>query len=290
MRSLKILQQITERQSGSLDKYFNEIGKLEMITADEEVYLASKIKKGDQVALERLIKANLRFVVSVAKQYHKGSHFSLGDLINEGNLGLINAAQRFDETRGFKFISYAVWWIRQSIMQAITQKNRLVRLPLNRISEINKMFKVVESLAQSLERDPTSEEISDHLNISSKDVRLIQRVSKFHMSLDSPIGHEDNSLNLGDTLQNQHSIFPEDKLMQVSLQEEIRNMLSSLDNRARKIIVMFYGLSGKDPMSLDAISKELCLNRETIRQIKQRTILKLKSKFKYNAELRSFLN
>lgn len=289
MRSLKINHLITIRNFSSLDRYFAEIGKLPIISVNEEVILARRIKEGDQKALLRLVNGNLRFVVSVAKQFHKGSFFSLGDLINEGNLGLIRAAQRYDETRGFKFISYAVWWIRQSIMQAITQQNKLIRLPLNRVNEMNQIHKVSNSLEQKLGRVPTAEEISDLMKLNSKKIRNIQQFPTQHFSLDAPMAGSDGDLTLIDVLEDVNSKLPESALFESSLNVEIEIALAKLNPIERSIIIMYFGLLGREPMSLSTIGVELGLSQERIRQIKRKSLSKMKQKLNHS-DLQSYLN
>lgn len=276
MRQLKITKQITNRNVASLDKYLHDISKEGMISAQEEVELAIKIKQGDQRALERLVKANLRFVVSVSKQY-QNQGLTLPDLINEGNLGLIKAAKRFDETRGFKFISYAVWWIRQSILQALAEQARIVRLPLNKIGNINKINRAYAALEQEFEREPTVEELSDQLEIKEAEIEQNFRNSGRHLSMDAPLpGAEDDSRNLYDVLGSKDSPDPSAKLMHESLQNEIQRSLKILGFRERNIINCFYGLNGKPPMSLDEIGEKFDLTRERVRQLKEKGLRRLK--------------
>jgi RNA polymerase primary sigma factor len=273
MKQLKIVKLITNRESQSLDKYLQEISKIDLITADEEVKLARRIKEGDQMALEKLTKANLRFVVSVAKQFQHKS-FSLGDLINEGNLGLIKAAQRFDETRGFKFISYAVWWIRQSIMQAIAEQSRIVRLPLNRVGALNKISKIFAELEQKYEREPSPEELAEVLDISTTEVVRNMRISGRQVSVDAPfVSGEEN--NLLDLLENDHET-PDTGLMVDSLQREVKRALSKLTQRESEVIAFYFGLNGEHSMTLEEIGEKFNLTRERVRQIKEKATLRLR--------------
>ena len=274
MRQLKISKQVTNRETASLDKYLQEIGKVELITADEEVELARRIKAGDQVALEKLTKANLRFVVSVSKQY-QNQGLSLPDLINEGNLGLIKAAQRFDETRGFKFISYAVWWIRQSILQALAEQSRIVRLPLNKIGSINKINKAYAHLEQEFEREPNIEEIADLLDISETEVKESLRNSGRHVSMDAPLVQDEDN-NMYDVLRSEDAITPETGLMYESLRKEIERAISTLPQREADVIRYYFGLEGKHPMTLEEIGEKFDLTRERVRQIKEKAIRRLK--------------
>jgi RNA polymerase primary sigma factor len=274
MRQLKITKQVTNRETASLDKYLQEIGKVELITADEEVSLAQKIKQGDQAALEKLTKANLRFVVSVSKQY-QNQGLSLPDLINEGNLGLIKAAQRFDETRGFKFISYAVWWIRQSILQALAEQSRIVRLPLNKIGSINKINKAYAQLEQQYEREPNSDEIAHLLEISENEVKESLRNSGRHVSMDAPlIQDEDNTMY--DVLKGEESTGPDNGLLYESLKKEIERAVSTLTQREADVIRLYFGLNGSHPMTLEEIGERFDLTRERVRQIKEKAIRRLK--------------
>lgn len=275
MRQLKITKQVTNRETASLDKYLSEIGKVGLITPEEEVRLAKRIKDGDQKALELLTKANLRFVVSVAKQY-QNQGLTLGDLINEGNLGLIKAAQRFDETRGFKFISYAVWWIRQSILQALAEQSRIVRLPLNKISYINKINRAFSQLEQDFEREPTNEEISKLLEISVDDIRDTMRSSGRHLSMDAPVLQgEDGSLL--DLMPGDDTVSPENHLMTESLRREIERALSTLTPREADVVKLYYGLvPGTPPQTLEEIGAHFELTRERVRQIKEKAIRRLK--------------
>ncbi len=273
MRQLKITQSITNRESQSLDKYLHEIGKVDLITAEEEVILARKIREGDQAALERLTKTNLRFVVSVAKQY-QNQGLTLGDLINEGNLGLIKAAKRFDETKGFKFISYAVWWIRQSILQAIAEQSRIVRLPLNQVGSLSKISKAFSKLEQEYEREPSPEELADMLETTVDKISDTLSNSGRHVSMDAPfVQGEENTLL--DVLEN-HEPNTDSNLINESLSEEIRRSLSTLTEREREIIVLFFGLSTNHPLSLEEIGEKFNLTRERVRQIKDKALQRLR--------------
>jgi RNA polymerase primary sigma factor len=275
MRQLKITKQITNRETASLDMYLQDIGRVELITADEEVVLAQKIKQGDQRALDKLVKANLRFVVSVSKQY-QNQGLSLPDLINEGNMGLIKAAQRFDETRGFKFISYAVWWIRQSILQALAEQSRIVRLPLNKIGAINKINKTVAKLEQQLEREPIAEEISEILDILPADIRDTMRNQGRHMSMDAPIGTMEDSGSMYDLMENKHEAPPDNELIIESLRNEIDRALMALTAREADVVRLYYGLSGGHSHSLEEIGEKFELTRERVRQIKEKAVRRLK--------------
>ncbi|EKB48504.1 MULTISPECIES: sigma-70 family RNA polymerase sigma factor [Cecembia] len=274
MRQLKISKQITNRESQSLDKYLQEIGKVDLLTADEEVVLAKRIREGDQLALEKLTKANLRFVVSVAKQY-QNQGLSLGDLINEGNLGLIKAAQRFDETRGFKFISYAVWWIRQSILQALAEQSRIVRLPLNRVGSLNKISKTFSELEQKFEREPSPEELAEVLEVTAGEVVDTMKISGRHVSMDAPfVQGEENSLL--DVLENDGDEKPDDGLMTDSLRKEVQRALSTLTSREADVITLYFGLNGEQAMTLEEIGEKFNLTRERVRQIKEKAIRRLR--------------
>jgi len=274
MRQLKITKQVTNRETASLDKYLQEIGKVELITADEEVALAQKIKQGDRMALEKLTKANLRFVVSVSKQY-QNQGLSLPDLINEGNLGLIKAAQRFDETRGFKFISYAVWWIRQSILQALAEQSRIVRLPLNKIGSINKINKAYAKLEQEFEREPNYDEIAGLLEISENEVKESMRNSGRHVSMDAPLVQDEDN-NMYDVLRSDDSPTPETELLYESLRKEIERAVSTLTCREADVIRLYFGLGGEHPLTLEEIGERFDLTRERVRQIKEKAIRRLK--------------
>src|SRR5690554_1661368 len=276
MRQLKIRKQITNRESQSLDKYLQEIGKVDLLTPDEEVDLAKRIKEGDQLALEKLTKANLRFVVSVAKQY-QNQGLTLGDLINEGNLGLIKAAQRFDETRGFKFISYAVWWIRQSILQAIAEQSRIVRLPLNQVGSLSKIKKAFSKLEQEFEREPSIDEIANLLDISIDKIDGSIQVSGRHVSVDAPFGDDEDSGSLLDVLADTDGTKTDVLLMYESLQKEICRSLSKLTDKERSVIELFFGIGCKQPLSLDEIGESFNLTRERVRQIKEKGIKKLRT-------------
>jgi RNA polymerase primary sigma factor len=274
MRQLKISKQITNRESQSLDKYLQEIGKVDLLTPDEEVELAKRIKEGDQIALEKLTKANLRFVVSVAKQY-QNQGLSLGDLINEGNLGLIKAAQRFDETRGFKFISYAVWWIRQSILQALAEQSRIVRLPLNRVGSLNKISKTFSELEQKFEREPSPEELAEVLEVTTAEVVDTMKISGRHVSMDAPfVQGEENSLL--DVLENDSEETPDQGLMTDSLRREVQRALSTLTQRESDVITLYFGLNGEHAMTLEEIGEKFNLTRERVRQIKEKAIRRLR--------------
>ncbi len=276
MRQLKITKSITNRESQSLEKYLQEIGREGLINAEEEVKLARRIREGDQVALDRLTKANLRFVVSVAKQY-QNQGLSLPDLINEGNLGLIKAAGRFDETRGFKFISYAVWWIRQSILQALAEQSRIVRLPLNQVGSLNKISKAFSKLEQQFEREPSSDELANILEISSDKIADTMRVSGKHLSMDAPfVNGEDNSLL--DVIENSDSPRADNLLMSESLQKEIDRSLSTLSEREREVIKLFFGIGVNHGLTLEEIGAKFDLTRERVRQIKEKAIRRLRHK------------
>lgn len=274
MRQLKITKQITNRESQSLDKYLQEIGKVDLLTADEEVDLAKRIREGDPLALEKLTKANLRFVVSVAKQY-QNQGLTLGDLINEGNLGLIKAAQRFDETRGFKFISYAVWWIRQSILQALAEQSRIVRLPLNRVGSLNKISKTFADLEQKYEREPSPDELADVLEVTSNEVVDTLKVSGRHVSVDAPfVQGEENSLL--DVLENDGDITPDSTLIDDSLRKEVMRALSTLTPREADVVALYFGLNGENALTLEEIGEKFGLTRERVRQIKEKAIRRLR--------------
>jgi RNA polymerase primary sigma factor len=276
MRQLKITKSITNRESQSLEKYLQEIGKVDLLTPEEEVELAKRIKQGDQAALEKLTKANLRFVVSVAKQY-QNQGLSLSDLINEGNLGLIKAAQRFDETRGFKFISYAVWWIRQSILQALAEQSRIVRLPLNKVGSLNKINKAFSELEQEYEREPSSDELAEQLDIPTEEVETTLGVAARHVSMDAPfVEGEDNSLL--DVLENSSTPDTDQELdYNQSLRREIERSLSTLTERQCDVIKLYFGIGVEHPMSLEDIGEKFGLTRERVRQIKDKAINKLRS-------------
>lgn len=277
MRQLKITKQVTNRETASLDKYLQEIGRVDLITADEEVELARRIKAGDRQALERLTKANLRFVVSVSKQY-QNQGLSLPDLINEGNLGLIKAAERFDESRGFKFISYAVWWIRQSILQALAEQARIVRLPLNKIGTINKINRAFSELEQSLERPPSADELAEFLDVSVNEVRTSLQNNSRHVSMDAPLVEGDeSSSSMYDLLPNDDGLpGPEKALVVESLQKEIERSLSTLTSREGDVVRLYFGLNGRSTMTLEEIGERFDLTRERVRQIKEKAIRRLK--------------
>lgn len=285
MRQLKIIKSITNRESASLEKYLQEIGREELVTVEEEVELAQRIRKGDRKALERLTKANLRFVVSVAKQY-QNQGLSLPDLINEGNVGLIKAAEKFDETRGFKFISYAVWWIRQSILQAIAEQSRIVRLPLNQVGSVNKINKMVNKFEQENERRPSLEEISERVDMPEDKVGDAMKVNSRHVSVDSPFA-EGEDTNLLDVLVNHDSPSADTTLVLESLRAEINNALKTLNERERCVIEAFFGINQPE-MTLEEIGNKYGLTRERVRQIKEKAIRRLRSSTK-NKMLKSYL-
>ena len=286
MRQLKITKQVTNRETLSLDKYLHEIGKVELLSAEKEVELAKRIRKGDQQALEELIKANLRFVVSVSKQY-QNQGLSLPDLINEGNLGLIKAAQRFDETRGFKFISYAVWWIRQSILQALAEQARIVRLPLNKIGSINKINKTFSKLEQEFQREPTPEEVATILETSAEMVEEAMKVSNHHISMDAPLRDEDDN-SMYDVMLNDESPSPDNGLITNSLRKEIERTLATLEEREAEILKYYFGLNGYRQHTLEEIGDIFALTRERVRQIKEKSIKKLKNNYR-NRLLKAYL-
>jgi RNA polymerase primary sigma factor len=287
MRQLKITKSITNRESQSLEKYLQEIGKVEMISAEEEVQLALRIKQGDQRALERLTKANLRFVVSVAKQY-QNQGLSLPDLINEGNLGLIKAAQRFDETRGFKFISYAVWWIRQSILQSLAEQSRIVRLPLNKVGLSNRINKAYQQLEQEFEREPSVEELADLLNLEIEEVSSTLSIGSRHVSMDSPLSDGEDS-TLVDVMENPNSEAADEAIEhKQSLTQEIERSLNTLTERQQEVLRFFFGIGVDHPMSLEDIGERFSLTRERVRQIKDKAITKLRNTSR-SKHLRSYL-
>jgi RNA polymerase primary sigma factor len=271
---LKITKQYTNRESQSLDKYLQEIGKVELLTPEQEIELAIEIKNDNQLALEKLVKANLRFVVSVAKQY-QNQGLSLGDLINEGNLGLIKAAKRFDETRGFKFISYAVWWIRQSILQALAEQSRIVRLPLNRVGALNKIGKAYSSLEQEYEREPNANELAGELEMDLNEVAEALKIGGRHVSVDAPFsaGEENRLL---DVLENDEQPSPDFSLMSVSLRNEIERALSTLTEREAEVIKLYFGLNKEHSLTLEEIGEKFNLTRERVRQIKEKAIRRLR--------------
>jgi RNA polymerase primary sigma factor len=283
---VKISKQYTSRESQSLDKYLQDIGKVDLVTPQEEIDLARRIKKGDQKALEKLTKANLRFVVSVAKQY-QNQGLSLGDLINEGNLGLIKATKRFDETRGFKFISYAVWWIRQSILQALAEQSRIVRLPLNRVGALNKIGRAFSTLEQEFEREPSASELAEELNLSLFEVSDTLKISGRHLSMDAPFAQgEDNRLL--DVIQDQRQPSPDHQLMEESLKVEVRRALNTLSEREAQVIRLSFGLDQEHSLTLEEIGGKFNLTRERIRQIKEKAIRRLRHASRSKA-LRAFL-
>lgn len=272
MRQLKISKQITNRENISMDKYLHEIAKVELLTTEEEVQLARRIKEGDQIALEKLTNANLRFVVSVAKQY-QNQGLTLGDLINEGNLGLIKAAKRFDETRGFKFISYAVWWIRQAILQALAEHSRIVRLPLNKVGSLNKIARTFSELEQRYEREPSHEEIAEMLDITPDEIASSMKLYARHMSMDAPISGD--ALNLLDILENGES-KPDAMLMSESLNQQVKRAISILTQREADVICYYFGICGIKSLTLEEIGEKLGLTRERVRQIKESAIRRLR--------------
>jgi RNA polymerase primary sigma factor len=275
MRQLKITKSITNRESQSLDKYLQDIGKEELITAEEEVELARKIRSGDQRSLEKLTRANLRFVVSVAKQY-QNQGLTLPDLINEGNLGLIKAAQKFDETRGFKFISYAVWWIRQSILQALAEQARIVRLPLNQVGSLNKINKAFSRLEQEFERQPSAEELAEALEVPEDKIKESLSVSGRHVSMDAPLSSAEDGGTLMDVMANSDSPKADHALMAESLQREIERSLSTLTDKEREIIRLFFGIGMNHGLTLEEIGAKFNLTRERVRQIKEKAIRRLR--------------
>lgn len=273
MRQLKITKQVTNRDTPSLDKYLQEIGRVDLISPEEEVILARKIKTGDSEALARLVKANLRFVVSVAKQY-QNQGMGLPDLINEGNLGLMKAAQRFDETRGFKFISYAVWWIRQAILQSLAEQARIVRLPVNKIGSINRINRAFARLEQEYEREPSSQEIAELLEIIPEDVKESLKTNGRTISMDAPISNEDEN-TMYDVMQSPDTPSPDKNLINESLAWEIERALSTLSQREAKVLKLYFGLGMKHPFTLEEIGEELSLTRERVRQIKEKAIKRI---------------
>lgn len=271
---MKITKQYTYRESQSIDKYLQEIGKVDLLSADEEIELAIKIKDGDSIALERLTKANLRFVVSVAKQY-QNQGLSLGDLINEGNLGLIKAGKRFDETRGFKFISYAVWWIRQSILQALAEQSRIVRLPLNRVGALNKIGKAYSNLEQEFEREPNANELANELEMDVSEVADTLKISGRHVSVDAPFTHGEEN-RLLDVIQNKEQPSPDNTLISESLKTEIERALSTLSERESEVLKLYFGFDTEHAMTLEEIGEKFHLTRERVRQIKEKAIRRLR--------------
>lgn len=287
MRQLKITNKITARESLALDKYLNDIGKIAMLTADEEAELARRIRQGDQEALDKLTKANLRFVVSVAKQY-QNQGLSLSDLINEGNVGLMKAAKRFDETKGFKFISYAVWWIRQSILQAIVEYSRIVRLPLNKVGSYNKVNEAFLSFVQEFEREPTHEELAELLDMTPKEVSNMLKGNGRHVSVDAPLSGEDGDSTMLDVIASDSDMAPDEGLMEQSLKEEVQQGLSILSPREVEVLSSYYGLNGHKSLTLEEIGELYGLTRERVRQIKERAIRRLRKSYNRNA-LKSYL-
>ncbi len=278
MRQLKITKQITNREAESLDKYLQEISKFDLITPEEEVNLARRVRDGDEIALNRLTKANLRFVISVSKQY-QNQGLSLPDLINEGNLGLIKAAQRFDETRGFKFISYAVWWIRQSILQAIAEHARIVRLPLNKIGSINKVNKAFSKLEQEFERNPSNAELAEELDIKVKDVQKSFSIASRHMSMDAPMSKDDeSSSSMYEVFVSPDGTSPDDEILSESLKEEIERSLSTLSPREAEVVKLYFGIDQRYPLTLEEIGEKFDLTRERVRQVKEKALRKLKQR------------
>jgi RNA polymerase primary sigma factor len=285
---LKLTRQLTNRENKSLDLYFQEIGKYVLLKPEEEIDLAIKIKKGDMAAQDKLVRANLRFVVSVAKMY-QNQGLSLGDLINEGNIGLVKAAQRFDETRGFKFISYAVWWVRQGIMSAIADQSRVVRLPLNRVGNLTKLGKVYRELEQEFERKPTTEELAKILEITSDEVAYILQISSRQVSVDAPFNNGDeNKSTLMDVLHNEEQPMPDTDLMHDSLKNEVADILSTLDEREAEVIRLSFGIGSNQKATLEEIGERFNLTRERIRQIKENALRKLRSSKRSN-KLKDYL-
>lgn len=287
MRQLKITNKITARESLALDKYLNDIGKIAMLTADDEAELARRIRQGDEEALAKLTRANLRFVVSVAKQY-QNQGLSLSDLINEGNVGLMKAAKRFDETKGFKFISYAVWWIRQSILQAIVEYSRIVRLPLNKVGSYNKVNEAYLSFIQEFEREPTNEELAEMLEMSPKEVGNMLKGNGRHVSVDAPLSGEEGDSTMLDVIADEDDMGPDFKLMEQSLKDEVKQGLSILNIREVEVLSAYYGLEGQKPLTLEEIGEMYGLTRERVRQIKERAIRRLRKSYNRN-NLRSYL-
>ncbi len=286
MRQLKIIKQITNRETESLEKYLQEIGKVSLISGEMEVELAQRIKLGDQVALDKMVKANLRFVVSVAKQYqHKG--LTLGDLINEGNLGLIKAAMRFDETRGFKFISYAVWWIRQTILQALAEQSRVVRIPLNRVGSLNKLNRTFSELEQKFQREPSAEELAEVLEVDPDDLADTIKMGAKQVSVNAPfVQGEENGLL--DVLENDSEATPDSELIDDSLRTEVLRTLATLSRKESDVLLLYFGLNGEHPMTLDEIGTILKITRERVRQIKENGLRRLRNKSRSEL-LRSYL-
>jgi RNA polymerase primary sigma factor len=286
MRQLKITQQITARDNDSLERYLQEIGRMDLITPEEEVELARKIRSGSHDALEKMTKANLRFVVSVAKQYqHQG--LSLSDLINEGNIGLIKAAQRFDESKGFKFISYAVWWIRQSILQALVEQSRMVRLPLNKVGSLSKLNKIMIQFEQEHEREPSQDELAEIMKVTVKDIQEMMKGQGKHLSMDAPIKENEEGTMI-DLYEDGESRPVDDDVMRESLRNDIRRVLSTMNKRDADIVSCFFGVNGEQPLNLDEIGARFSLTRERVRQIKEKAVRRMR-KLKSARTLRSYL-
>lgn len=288
MRQLKIANRITSRESLALEKYLADISKIEMITPEEETRLAARVRAGDQAALERLTEANLRFVVSVAKQY-QNQGLSLSDLINEGNVGLMKAARRFDETKGFKFISYAVWWIRQSILQSIVEYSRIVRMPHNKSTSYNRLNEAFVSFVQEFEREPTHEELADLLNVNIRDVINNMPGASRHVSFDAPVSSDEDSFTLLDMIETDENMQPDLKLMEESLRLDIQYSLNALAPREAEVLAYYFGLKGEKPLTLDEIGITLDLTRERVRQIKERAIRRLRKTMKKNSTMRTYI-
>jgi RNA polymerase primary sigma factor len=288
MRQLKIANRITSRESLALEKYLADISKIEMLTPEEETRLAAKVRAGDQAALERLTEANLRFVVSVAKQY-QNQGLSLSDLINEGNVGLMKAARRFDETKGFKFISYAVWWIRQSILQSIVEYSRIVRMPHNKSTSYNRLNEAFVSFVQEFEREPTHEELADLLNVNIRDVINNMPGASRHVSFDAPVSSDEDSFTLLDMVETDENMQPDLKLMEESLRLDIQYSLNALAPREAEVLAYYFGLKGEKPLTLDEIGVTLDLTRERVRQIKERAIRRLRKTMKKNNTMRTYI-
>lgn len=288
MRQLKIANRITSRESLALEKYLADISKIDMITPEQETELARRIKLGDQDALERLTEANLRFVVSVAKQY-QNQGLSLSDLINEGNVGLMKAAKRFDETKGFKFISYAVWWIRQSILQSIVEYSRIVRMPHNKSTSYNRLNEAYVTFVQAFEREPTHEELAEVLHVPIRDVINAMPGASRHVSFDAPVSAEEESFTLLDMIETDEEMQPDLKLMEESLRLDIQYSLNALAPREAEVLAYYFGLKGEKPLTLDEIGEQLELTRERVRQIKERAIRRLRKTMKKNTTMRSYM-
>src|SRR5687767_623134 len=288
MRQLKIANRITSRESLALEKYLQDISKIDMMNPEEETRLAAKARSGDQAALERMTEANLRFVVSVAKQY-QNQGLSLSDLINEGNVGLMKAAKRFDETKGFKFISYAVWWIRQSILQAIVEYSRIVRMPHNKSTSYNRLNEAYVSFVQEFEREPTHEELAELLNVPLRDVVNAMPGQNRHVSFDAPVSGEEDSFTLLDMIETDGEMQPDLKLMEESLRLDIRYSLNALAPREAEVLAYYFGLKGEKPLTLDEIGEQLELTRERVRQIKERAIRRLRKTMRKNTTIRSYM-